>query len=436
MSEQYNDLRGLGRGEVLMLLIMFVFVLAVVPVACRTTQSRASRATCAQNLSVIGRAMMAYADDGDGRFPRSAGRESVWGGIIRDWRGFDRFDAYGLTPNGRRGGGSISSSFYLLVKQGRVPPRIFVCPGEPEVAEFRPADEGAADTELVELWDFGPNPMKHCSYAYHMPFGLYLLTTSSEPGMAVAADRSPWWSSYAVEPKDPSKFSPDGDREAIKAGNSSSHQHEGQNVLFVDGGVSFEDRSFCGVNKDNIYTYWDAGDIRRGGWPFLGCEPADQLDSLLVNDPIPHSGGPAPRKGRACFVGNTPVWIDGSLVQISEVFPGQTVGEHLGTMLTGCSGQVEQVQEHDGTFECRDIVLENGNRISVIGKHCFMLDSGRWIAAQHLTSGLRLRTQGGTIIIQSVKVRAMPYFEKVYNLKIKNSDMYFVGKDAVIVRDY
>jgi len=25
-----------------------------------------------------------------------------------------------------------------------------------------------------------------------MPFGLYALTTSSEPGMAVAADRNPW----------------------------------------------------------------------------------------------------------------------------------------------------------------------------------------------------------------------------------------------------
>ncbi len=146
------------------------------------------------------------------------------------------------------------------------------------------------------------------------------------------------------------------------------------------------------------------------------------------------SGGgapPPPPKGRACFVAETPVWVNGKLVQISKVTAGQTVGKQF------CgSSSLEQVQEHEGTFECRDIALESGNTIVVVDAHCFMLDSGRWVAAQNLTSGLRLKTLTGTVGIKSVTKRAVPYTGKVYNLKVKNSDQYMVGKDVVIVRDY
>ena len=104
----------------------------------------------------------------------------------------------------------------------------------------------------------------------------------------------------------------------------------------------------------------------------------------------------------------------------------------------GCPGLdlLHDVEEHTGTFKCRDIVLESGNRISVVDAHCFMLDSGRWIAAQDLRNGQRLKTIDGAVTIKSVTIREKPYVGKVYNLKIQNSDRYMVGKDGVIVRDY
>ncbi len=142
-------------------------------------------------------------------------------------------------------------------------------------------------------------------------------------------------------------------------------------------------------------------------------------------------GGTPPPKGRACFVPETPVWVDGKLVQIAKVTASQTIGRQAGGTFS-----LERVQEHDGTFECRDIVLESGNTIGVVDAHCFMLDSGQWIAAQNLTSGLSLKTLTGTVGIRSVTKRAVPYTGKVYNLKVKNSDRYLVGKDVVVVRDY
>ena len=141
--------------------------------------------------------------------------------------------------------------------------------------------------------------------------------------------------------------------------------------------------------------------------------------------------GTPPPKGRTCFVADTHVWVGGELVQISKVAAGQTVGNQFYG-----SSSIERVQEHEGTFECRDIVLESGDTIGVVDAHCFMLDSGQWIAAENLKSGLRLKTQTGSVSIKNVTKRAVPYTGKVYNLKVKNSDQYMVGKDAIIVRDY
>jgi hypothetical protein len=130
------------------------------------------------------------------------------------------------------------------------------------------------------------------------------------------------------------------------------------------------------------------------------------------------------------------VWVNGALVQISNVVSGQMAGELHCEAATDCLEQIETVEEHEGTFECRDIVLESGNRISVVDAHCFMLESGRWMAAQDLITGLRLKTLNGTVGIKSVATRAVPFVGKVYNLKIKGAERYFAGKDRVIVRDY
>jgi hypothetical protein len=152
----------------------------------------------------------------------------------------------------------------------------------------------------------------------------------------------------------------------------------------------------------------------------FGSEPQDRTDSLLVNDGEPGAGGGAAPKGRTCFVADTTVYADGKFVKISEV-----------------SGSwIEEVQAHEGTFDCRDVVLENGACISVVDAHKFMNESGEWVAAQDLTSGLKLKTQDGSVTIKSVSLRSTPYTGTVYNLKVKDSNQYMVGKDKVIVRDW
>ena len=249
------------------------------------TRSVAFRMVCGTNLSGIGKAMMLYANDYDDQFPRAGGKETVWANQIPDWKAPNRYLAYGQNADGSGGQATISSSLYLLVKYAEVEPKKFICTKDPKTKEFIPRKYGVRDKELSDFWDFGPEPWKHCSYSYHMPYGDYALTLSSDPALAVAADRNPWILSPAGQVKDFKLFDPDGDRNAINAGNSPSHQGDSQNVLYVDIHANMEKTSACGANGDNIYTSWDGEDIRRGIVPKLGSQPADKLDSLLVNDP-------------------------------------------------------------------------------------------------------------------------------------------------------
>jgi len=284
--------RAFAVGSVLIAIFAGIFpvwlVISILPV-----KSTAYRMVCGMNLSDIGKAMIIYASDYDEKFPRAGGRDSIWSNSIPGWMADNRYNAYGLSQDGSGGRATVSSSFYLLVKYEYVverqpnyaAPKFFVCKQDSGTTEFKPSKYGVRDKDLIDLWDFGPNSSRHCSYSYHMPYGPYALTTSSEPGMAVATDRNPWMASPFVKAKrNFNKFNPDGDREKSNIGNAVAHQEHGQNVLYVDNHVGFEKRSFCGINDDNIYTYWNGLDIRRGAIPNLKSQPIGRLDSMLVND--------------------------------------------------------------------------------------------------------------------------------------------------------
>jgi hypothetical protein len=137
-----------------------------------------------------------------------------------------------------------------------------------------------------------------------------------------------------------------------------------------------------------------------------------------------------PPKGRTCFTAETNVWVNGALVPISNIASGQSVCGF------NSLSKIQEIQEHNGTFACYDILLKSGNSISVAENHYFLAESGQWISLKNLKAGMRLKTSKGSIGIISITKRPMPYVGKVYNLKIAGSDNYLVGKDAIIARDY
>jgi len=294
---------GLTLTEVLFLVFLLALLIAIViPVLHRPR--RVPRMPCGANLAGLGKAMLIYANDYAGELPRAGGDTSQWASRTPDWTAPDRRTAFGLAADGSGGRASVSASLYLLVKYCEVSPKTFICGGgrstrEKGMREFRRGMYRVPNkkAELIDFWDFGPNPPIHCSYAYHMVYGPYKLTTSGEPGMAIAADRNPWMDSPSAKAGDFTRFKPDvppfnGTAEQARRGNTFRHDGDGQNVLFLDGHVVFVRRASCGLDDDNIYTVSTsptAGDP-VGTPPKFGSQPGNRRDSLLVNDP------PAPRK--------------------------------------------------------------------------------------------------------------------------------------------
>ena len=289
--------KGFTLVELLVVIAIIALLMGILMPALARVRQLAFRMTCGTNLAGIGKAMLIYANDYEDELPRAGGRNSTWGSVT--WDAVDRYTAYGVTPGtGEGGSATVSSCFYLLVKYAEVTPKSFICKGDTGTTEFQLSEEAnvAADFEMIDAWDFGETPADNCSYSYHMPFGQYALTTSSEPGLAVAAERNPWIKSPAadVDTTAWADFLPDiqpynGSTERARKGNSISHQGDGQNVLFLDSHVEFAKRAFCSLEDDNIYTRStipNKGDA-QGTQPTASSSdaPANRKDSLLVHDP-------------------------------------------------------------------------------------------------------------------------------------------------------
>ena len=295
--------KGFTLVELLVVIAIIALLMGILMPALSRVRQIAFRMACGSNLAGIGKAMLIYAHDYDYQFPRAGFIGTVWIDELLQWAAPDRAAAYGYP-----GGATISSSFYLLVKYAEVTPESFVCRSETNTTEFKVDNYStfvSIGTEDEDVWDFGPgpsinesfSPTNHCSYSYHNPFNRFFLSTaSSEPGMAVAADRNPWldpgvetlnftWDSHEKV----------GDIARYQYGNAGAHQREGQNVLFMDNHVDFEKQSFCGIEEDNIYTYTDLlvePNIQQGVAPDCNIQKDEYCklypnlpnDSLLINE--------------------------------------------------------------------------------------------------------------------------------------------------------
>ena len=302
--------KGFTLVELLVVIAIIALLMGILMPALSRVRQLAFRMTCGTNLSGIGKAMLIYANDYEDELPRAGGRNTTWGPVA-NWTAPDRYTAFGVNRADNTGGtATISSCFYLLVKYAEVTPKSFVCKSDAGTREFKLSEMTTvpADFELIEAWDFGDASVsaQHCSYAYHMPFGLYALTVSSEPGFAVAADRNPWIKSPAAEAADFTLFQPDiapwnASNDMARAGNAIAHQNDGQNVLFLDSHVNFEKRAYCSVEDDNIYTISlnpQTGDSLGQAPQGSQFDPTNRKDTVLIHDPDTFGGGVTPPPAR------------------------------------------------------------------------------------------------------------------------------------------
>lgn len=312
--------KGFTLVELLVVIGIIAVLMGILLPALSAVRRTAQRVVCGSNLAGIGKAMLLYANEYDGDFPRAGITSDVWGteGYISKW-----LDQSG-EQWGRGVGLTITSSLYLLIKYADVTPAQFNCKGDTGCREFKLSDvegvlPGGVD-DVTDPWDFGGQepstspywPGHYNSYAYQHPYYnettqlSYPLRSDSNPSCPAAADRNPYWDRNATsylngnactgDPEEDPPDCEDGYKDDDKTGNSASHQRDGQNVLFVDTHVRFERFPNVGISKDNIWKCWedesppDPPDRECGEEPPCGdqddgaYDPFSELDAFLVSE--------------------------------------------------------------------------------------------------------------------------------------------------------
>jgi prepilin-type N-terminal cleavage/methylation domain-containing protein/prepilin-type processing-associated H-X9-DG protein len=219
---------------------------------------------CAENLHQIGEALSLYATDNHGAYPRTT---YVPGAPLQSGTGpgaADPFAVDGPSAN------DTTSAIFLLMRTEKLAPETFLCP-------YVNHEDVHPDITIEHARSNFSDFHRNLGYSFANPYpdsdavaSGYEWTSKLPPEFVLAADINPGVDGERDDVNLPTLES--NPREMAMA-NSNNHGKDGQNVLFADGHVSFEDTAFCGVDNDNIYN-----NKRQE----VNASPADKSDTVLL----------------------------------------------------------------------------------------------------------------------------------------------------------
>jgi prepilin-type processing-associated H-X9-DG protein len=261
--------------EVLVVIALILVAIAFLLPTTHHTRGDGNRVKCASNLRQIGQALLMYANDNKGAYPRTTHRPGSQ--VIPTWGtgapATQPSDPNGPAPN------DVTAALFLLMRTQDITPEVFTCP----YSDQEKWDFGGSNNTALN-WSNWADVKANLSYSYQNPYADdesikrgFLLNNSISAEFAVAADMNPGTTYGAVNVTNVTTTSSARD---MKGGNSINHDRDGQNILFGDGHVSFEQNPFVGVSRDNIYTTKLASTGFTGG-PIL-ASPYDAGDSILL----------------------------------------------------------------------------------------------------------------------------------------------------------
>jgi len=261
--------RFAGRGftliELLVVIAIIALLVTILMPALNRAKELARQAVCASNLHSLGRAAHLYATESGGVMPTAHDMATVYHVVGR------QHDV--PCPTFSR---SNTRSWFLLIRKKLSSLGNFQCPSDEDVRME------AYDTE--DIYDFIGTSTEHAlSYSLQVsrvvgdpptPQG-GLLTVQNPAGIPIAADANGARKWGWLGPPSGAVVDPDSTLDA----NSVNHDRDGQNVLGLDGSVSWKQTPLCGLDNDNIWTVDDGTDL--GAWSNQD-PPADDEDSVLV----------------------------------------------------------------------------------------------------------------------------------------------------------
>ncbi|CAN5414129.1 hypothetical protein BH09PLA1_BH09PLA1_22010 [soil metagenome] len=278
--------RGITVVDVLIALMAFALASAFCLAQAIKLDDTDARVRCASNLYQIGQTLQFYSHDNRGRFPVTETDEehpaptcgtpyedepTLTGAANDEDR---REEKYRPRPN------DVTAALYLALSTQEIGAEAFVCPATHQSPWDFERDYVALDWTN---WKGRAGVREHLSYSYQNPYpgkegkakGFGFLN-NLDTEFVLAADMNPGTDALT-------KVNLRSSAAELKSANSPNHSREGQNVLFADGHVAFEQNVFVGVGRDNIYTFGasDAKHAASGGEGIIG-PPSDKDDTILL----------------------------------------------------------------------------------------------------------------------------------------------------------
>jgi prepilin-type N-terminal cleavage/methylation domain-containing protein/prepilin-type processing-associated H-X9-DG protein len=230
--------------ELLVVIAIIGVLLGILLPAIEHVRDKGYVDACASNLRQIGLAISMYCNENQGNYPRTLYDPTQPLTTGTGTSAADPFQPGGPAAN------DLTAAPYLLLRAEHLPTSLFICSLNDDTSY-------SADTADPSKHSNFTNWTQNLSYSFANPYPSkavadagYRLTSHLRGDFPIAADLNPgvtkWSNVVAAVPGAPSKV--------IENANCENHEQDGQNVLYADGHVDFQETCLCGIAQDNIYT--------------------------------------------------------------------------------------------------------------------------------------------------------------------------------------